>query len=98
MDEYLATVRLIEHLPITTFVGCHWPVKRGAEIAEFCAESRQFVEQADLLLRQYLRKPHTLREPARTSAPIFRGWPHGGLDLELSLFVTAISNNCLTAG
>jgi glyoxylase-like metal-dependent hydrolase (beta-lactamase superfamily II) len=83
VDEYLATIRLIEHLPISTFVGCHWPVKRGTEIGEFCVESRQFVEQADLLLRQYLREPHTLREACVDLGPQLGGWPHGRLDLEL---------------
>ena len=83
VDEYLATIRLIEHLPISTYVGCHWSIKRGIEIAEFCAESRQFVAQADLLLREYLRDPHTLREACMALGPQLGDRPHGGLDLEL---------------
>ncbi|MCO6452881.1 MAG: MBL fold metallo-hydrolase [Caldilineales bacterium] len=83
VDEYLATIRFIEHLPISTYVGCHWPVKRGDEIAEFCAESRQFVERADLFLREYLRQPHTLREACMALGPQLGDWPHGLVDLEL---------------
>jgi len=83
VDEYLATIRFIEHLPISTFVGCHWPVKRGTEIAEFCAESRRFVEQVDILLRAYLQEIHSLREACLALGPQLGDWPHGDLDLEL---------------
>ncbi|RME86238.1 MAG: MBL fold metallo-hydrolase [Caldilineae bacterium] len=83
VDEYLATIRLVEHLPIDTFVGCHWPVMRGEEIARFCAESRQFVEQAESMLLEYLAEPHTLREACLALGPRLGDWPHGPLDLEL---------------
>lgn len=84
VDDYLATIRLVEHLPIDTYVGCHWPVKRGAEVAEFCAESREFVLLADRLVREYLAEPRTLREVCLALGPRLGDWPHGEpLDLEL---------------
>ncbi|MCP4167568.1 MAG: MBL fold metallo-hydrolase [Chloroflexi bacterium] len=84
VDDYLATIRFIEHLPITTFVGCHWPIKRDRNIGEFCAESRQFVQQTDQLLRQYLHEPHTLRETCLALGPQLGHWPRGDVDLELA--------------
>lgn len=83
VDAYLATIRLIEHLPIETYVGCHWPIKRGAAIAAFCAESRQFVEQVELLLIQFLQTPHSLREVCLALGPQLGDWPRGAVDLEL---------------
>ncbi len=62
VDEYLRTISLIEKLPITTYVGCHWPVKKNAEIAEFCRESRDFIEYADRLVAEQLSSPHSVRE------------------------------------
>ena len=84
VDDYLATIRFIEHLPITTFVGCHWPIKRDREIADFCVESRQFVQQTQQLLLEYLRgSPGTLREACLALAPHLGDWPRTGVDLEL---------------
>ena len=69
---------------IDTYIGCHWPIKRGAEIADFCAESRDFVLLADRLLRDYLTEPHTLREACLALGPKLGDWPHvEPLDLEL---------------
>ena len=84
VDDYLNTIRLIERLPITTYVGCHWPVKRGDEIADFCKESRHFVERADVLLIELLKEPHSLRDICLKLGPQLGDWPHTpALDLEL---------------
>jgi glyoxylase-like metal-dependent hydrolase (beta-lactamase superfamily II) len=50
-DSYLATAHFIEHLPIELYASCHWPLKKGREIAEFCQESRDFVDRAETLAR-----------------------------------------------
>ncbi len=81
-DDYLATIRLIEHLPITTYVGCHWPIKRGEEIGAFCAESRRFVQHADHLLLAALAEPMTLRDACLHLGPALGAWPRE-VDLEL---------------
>jgi glyoxylase-like metal-dependent hydrolase (beta-lactamase superfamily II) len=75
VDQYLATIDRIEHLPITTYVGCHWPVKRGAGIAEFCRESRDFVQTTERLLLDQLTTPQTVRELCTILGPKLGDWP-----------------------
>jgi glyoxylase-like metal-dependent hydrolase (beta-lactamase superfamily II) len=82
VDQYLDTVARIERTPITTYVGCHWPVKRGGEIAQFCAESRRFVETADAALFGVLDRPLSMREICQTIGPSLGTWPRA-TDLEL---------------
>ncbi len=82
VDDYLSTIRFVEHLPISTYVGCHWPVKRGVKIGQFCAESRQFVQKADHLLRKLLIEPHTLKEICLKLGPQLGQWPRA-VDTEL---------------
>jgi glyoxylase-like metal-dependent hydrolase (beta-lactamase superfamily II) len=83
VDAYLNTIARIASLPVTTYAGCHWPVKRGGQVAEFCRESRQFVETADHLLLGILDRPHSLREICRSLGPELGGWPRSA-DLELA--------------
>lgn len=84
VDDYLNTIRFVEHLPITTYVGCHWSIKRNSEIRDFCAESRAFVQRTDHLLLDLLKTPHTLRNICLELAPALGDWEHiPALDLEL---------------
>lgn len=82
VDDYLATVALIENLPITTYVGCHWPVKKDSGIREFCAESRSFVEETDRLLMELLKSPYSLRELCLAVAEKLGTYPRSA-DLDL---------------
>jgi glyoxylase-like metal-dependent hydrolase (beta-lactamase superfamily II) len=75
VDQYLDTIRFIENLDIDCYVGCHWPVKGGDEIAAFCAESRAYVEQAERLILEALALPRTLRELCFTLGPRLGPWP-----------------------
>lgn len=75
VDDYLSTIHFIEHLPVTTYIGCHWPVKRDKDIAAFCNESRTFVEETDTYLKELLVKPHTLSEICRKLGPKLGEWP-----------------------
>jgi glyoxylase-like metal-dependent hydrolase (beta-lactamase superfamily II) len=50
-ESYLLTNQFIEHLDIDLYVSCHWPLKKGTEIGEFCRETREFVERAEILVR-----------------------------------------------
>ena len=50
-DTYLLTNQFIEHLDIDLYVSCHWPLKKGNEIAEFCRRLGKFVERAEILVR-----------------------------------------------
>jgi glyoxylase-like metal-dependent hydrolase (beta-lactamase superfamily II) len=60
VDEYLATASLIESLAPRELHGCHWPAARGPEVAAFIAETRQYVEHVDGLVRACLAEPLTL--------------------------------------
>jgi len=82
VDDYLGTIRLIENLPITTYVGCHWPMKQNAEVVEFCRESRDFVDCANRVLLEQLATPHSLRQLCTALGPALGEWPRTA-DLEL---------------
>lgn len=75
VEQYLHTIRCIENLGLDYYVGCHWPVKQGAEIAAFCAESRNYVEQAERLITEALATPRTLKELCLGVGPRLGLWP-----------------------
>lgn len=83
VDDYLNTIQLTEHLPITTYLGCHWPLKKGSQIAEFCTESRAYAEKAERLMLSSLKKPHTLKELCIALGPKLGDWPRA-VDLDLA--------------
>jgi glyoxylase-like metal-dependent hydrolase (beta-lactamase superfamily II) len=60
VDDYLATANLVESLAPRELHGCHWPPARGPEVGEFIAESRDYVEHVDRLVRACLAQPLTL--------------------------------------
>jgi glyoxylase-like metal-dependent hydrolase (beta-lactamase superfamily II) len=60
VDDYLATASLIEALAPRELHGCHWPPARGDEVPAFIAESRDYVEHVDGLVRACLAEPLTL--------------------------------------
>lgn len=60
VDDYLATATLIESLAPRELHGCHWPAARGDEVAAFIAETRDYVEHVDGLVRGCLAEPLTL--------------------------------------
>jgi hypothetical protein len=62
IDHYLATIDLVSGLGAAELHSGHWPLRRGAEIAEFCRESRAFVEAMDAALLERLEAPATLRQ------------------------------------
>jgi glyoxylase-like metal-dependent hydrolase (beta-lactamase superfamily II) len=87
VQPYLSTIRFIEHLDIDTYVGCHWPLHRGQAIAEFCRESRQFVEAAERLVLQQLRATDSsLNELCETLSAQLGAWPQAvGWELAYAL-------------
>jgi len=77
IGDYLETIRRVEALPIETYVGCHWSVKKGAEILEFCTESRCFVEQAENEVLRTLSESEsgmTLRQLCEKTGPNLGEW------------------------
>jgi glyoxylase-like metal-dependent hydrolase (beta-lactamase superfamily II) len=76
VQPYLNTIRFIEHLDIDCYIGCHWPVKNGMQIGEFCRESRLFVETAERLIVQTLsKKSATLNELCESLSSTLGDWP-----------------------
>ncbi len=80
-ESYLQTCQLIEHLDIDYYVSCHWPIKKGRAIAEFCAETRAFVERAKLLLKA--EGTTELRDACLKLGPRLGDWPEP-IHLELA--------------
>lgn len=72
-ESYLQTCQLIEYLDLNYYVSCHWPIKKDREIAEFCDESRAFVERTELLLKS--QGVTDLREACLTLGPQLGKWP-----------------------
>lgn len=84
VDQYVQTISYLEQLGIELLCGSHWPVWQGAQVGQFLAESRQFVELADRLVVEALReRPHTLRELIARLGPRLGEWPRS-VDLELA--------------
>lgn len=75
VDAYLGSVARIEAMPLDLYAGCHWPVKRGGEVAAFCRESRDFVETAERLLFELDGWPLSLREICGQLSPKLGSWP-----------------------
>jgi len=62
VNDYLATATLIASLAPRELHGCHWPAARGPEVAAFIAETRDYVERVEHLVRACLAEPLTLEE------------------------------------
>ena len=78
IDEYLSTIRYIEHLPIDFLYTGHWPIMQGEEIQEFLAESRRTVEVADRAILESLGKTPaglTMKELIDVVGSAMGDWP-----------------------
>lgn len=80
-ETYLQTCQLIERMDLDYYVSCHWPVKKAQEIAEFCQETRAFVERTELLLSN--AGITNLREACLKLGPQLGQWPEP-IHLELA--------------
>jgi glyoxylase-like metal-dependent hydrolase (beta-lactamase superfamily II) len=75
---YLASIQTIEALDVQWIYSAHWPTYSGAGIAEFLAESRNFVERAGARIRDALENhPEgvSLRECMAECDPALGKWP-----------------------
>ncbi|MBI2942236.1 MAG: MBL fold metallo-hydrolase [Chloroflexi bacterium] len=78
VDTYLASLHRLQGMPIDTLLTSHYPVYRGAAVAEFLGESRVFADRVDGALRDELRgarTTRTTRELIETLSPRLGGWP-----------------------
>ena len=69
VDDYLATATLVESLAPRELHGCHWPAARGDEVAAFIAETRDYVEHVDGLVRGVPRRAVDPRGADRVRQP-----------------------------
>jgi len=91
VDTYLQTIRMIENSPAEMIVGCHWPVARGkSAIRQFCAQSRDFVVNAERLIAEQLRQSEsgvTMRQLCERLSGKLGEWPYS-VHLELANVVS----------
>lgn len=77
VDTYLATQDRLLDMDIDLLSPAHWPLQRGAAVAEFITESKNFcwhVERKLLELAQ-TRGSFTLRQAIDTLGPALGDWP-----------------------
>jgi glyoxylase-like metal-dependent hydrolase (beta-lactamase superfamily II) len=77
-QAYLRTIEKIRALNPDAYVGCHWPVQRGAQVGAFCDESRDFVLKAEALILAELKTSPgglTLSELCGRCGPALGSWP-----------------------
>jgi glyoxylase-like metal-dependent hydrolase (beta-lactamase superfamily II) len=77
VEDYLATIDMIESLAPSEMHSGHWPMRSGAEVITFLGESRAFVEKVDAVLRHHLGQPATLAELCRTVQTEAGPWDSG---------------------
>jgi len=76
LSTYQATIARMEGLDADWLLTSHYPVRQGAGVAEFLAESRTYTERVDAALAAELEAgPRTLRELTERLGPGLGGWP-----------------------
>lgn len=83
VDDYLATIELIAQLGPGLLLTAHYPTYRGAEVAAFLAQSRNFAEQLDdAVLAELNEAPDGLTVPdlVRRLNGRVGDWPAAGTD------------------
>ena len=90
VDAYLATIQFLENQPIDHIYSGHWPPFHQVESKRFLASSREFVETADRLIKQYLSnhiRGVTLKELLGATSPKLGTWPDAAADfLQFALY------------
>ena len=90
VDAYLSTIQFLENQSIDHIFSGHWPACHGAETKLFLDSSREFVETADKLIRDYLStriRGATLKEIVYALSPKLGSWPSDAADfLQFALY------------
>jgi len=83
VDAYLATIHFLENQPIEHLFTGHWPAAHGPQVKNFLARTREFVQRADELIKEYLkhRGSVTLKQMMHDLSPLLGSWPKEGDDL-----------------
>jgi len=86
VDLYLSTLRYFEGLALEALYSGHWPTRRGEEIGDFIAESRQTVELLDrAILFSLTQTPAglTLKELIDVVSNAVGDWPKDSWELAM---------------
>lgn len=77
VDTYLATQDRLLSMEIDLLASAHWPLQRGAAVAEFISESRNYCLHVESALLGYARHSggFTLRQTVETLGPTLGRWP-----------------------
>ena len=75
VDTYLASMQRIAATKANFLFTSHYPVYQGADVAQFMAESRVFVDRVDENLIKALQTEHTLKDLTDLLSPDLGEWP-----------------------
>jgi glyoxylase-like metal-dependent hydrolase (beta-lactamase superfamily II) len=80
VDTYIASIQMLQSLPIDTLLTGHYPVCQGEAVVEFLDESRAYVDRVERVLTEQLRnkkESYTLRELIAALKTKLGDWPDG---------------------
>ena len=75
VDTYLASMQRIAATKANFLFTSHYPVYQGADVAQFMAESRIFVDRVDENLIKALQTEHSLKDLTDLLSPDLGEWP-----------------------
>ena len=77
VDTYLATQARLLAMEIDLLSSAHWPLQRGAQVAEYVSEGRNFVLLVERKLLEFAQRTggFTLRAAVETLGPTLGSWP-----------------------
>ncbi len=80
VDTYIASIQMLQSLPIDTLLTGHYPVYQGEDVAAFLGESRAYVDRVDRALVELLQSAaegYTLKEIIAALKTSLGDWPDG---------------------
>lgn len=100
IDDYVATIRSLQSLPIACLASCHWPLKCGPAVDEFLAESLTFVYNAERAIIDCVSAHSeglTLSQIIQAVGPVLGSWPRR-VDSELVYAIAGHMDNLQNRG
>lgn len=82
LESYRASIQRLQSMEIDLLLTSHYPIYRGAQVAEYLAESRAYTDRVDATLRQLLQTTTalTLKEIIAILSPRLGDWPESARD------------------
>lgn len=100
VEQYLATVRLLESMDAQWLLTAHYPTMRDGDARRFLTRSREFVEALDEAVRADLgaHGPSTLEDLLGRVNDAVRSWPGEGTSKALAFPVVGHLERMLSGG